>query len=199
MTCDDLLAHMRRLDACSSAIHWAESQDGSAYDLWRRCDRGDWLLWFAARVDVDRRLVVLAACDCVEPALVHMPAGEERPRLIIETTRRWARDEATIKEVRATNTTSTAAAVSYSASCAAHAATAAAGAAAASYSAPYSASCAASCAAHAAAAAAASSFVEDGPVLAAWAGSHMRALAESARLVRQRIPWSAVCDALSVL
>jgi hypothetical protein len=91
---------IRALGACSEAIAWLEAQDGSLYDAWRRCERGDWLLWLAARVGVDRRLVVLAACDCAEPALVHVPAGEDRPRVAIETARRWAAGEATLEEVR---------------------------------------------------------------------------------------------------
>lgn len=57
MTRLDLLAHMRRLHACEDATHWVESRDGSPYALWRRCDRGDWLLWLVARAGVDRRLV----------------------------------------------------------------------------------------------------------------------------------------------
>lgn len=89
------------LDPCDSARKWMMSaHSGSAYDMWRRCDRGDWLLWLAARAGVDRRLVVLAACDCAETALVRVPAGEERPRIAIETARLWARGGATIAEAR---------------------------------------------------------------------------------------------------
>jgi hypothetical protein len=89
------------LRPCSEARRWIRSQSGTAYALWRRCDRGDWLLWLAARAGVDRRLVVLAVCDCAETALVHASPGEDRPRFAIETARRWARGDATIGEVRA--------------------------------------------------------------------------------------------------
>jgi hypothetical protein len=37
-----------------------------------------------------RAQVVLAACECVEPALRRVPAGEERPRRAIEAARAWA-------------------------------------------------------------------------------------------------------------
>jgi hypothetical protein len=50
---------------------------------------------------VPRQELVLAACDCAETALRYVPEGEHRPRLAIETARRWARGEATVKEVDA--------------------------------------------------------------------------------------------------
>ncbi|MFO0474195.1 MAG: putative immunity protein, partial [Alphaproteobacteria bacterium] len=68
--------------------------------MWADCERPDWLLWWAAH-SVPRQELVLAACDCAELALRYVPQGEDRPRLAIETARRWARGEATVKEVRA--------------------------------------------------------------------------------------------------
>lgn len=89
---------LRRLDACQEARVWVGDRDLAT--AWRECARGDWMLWLAARAGVDRRLVVEAACDCAEAALVHVPAGENRPRVAIETARRWSRGEATVEEVR---------------------------------------------------------------------------------------------------
>jgi hypothetical protein len=45
--------------------------------------------------------VVLAACACAETALKYVPKGEDRPRLAIETARKWAHGETTLQEVRA--------------------------------------------------------------------------------------------------
>lgn len=185
MTRLDLLAHMRRLHACGDAIRWVESQDGSPYALWRRCDRGDWLLWLVARAGVDRRLVVLAACDCAETALVHVPAGEEQPRIAIEAARRWVRGEVSTEEMRAAVYDVRAAydACSVHDAASAYATTAAYDAAAA-----YAASEAATAAADA----------EYTYAAAADTAAHARSLAKSAKLVRRRIPWSAVRDALGV-
>lgn len=174
------------LDPCSEAREWMLAQPGSAYDMWRRCDRGDWLLWLAARAGVGRRLVVLAACDCAETALVHVPSGEERPRIAIETARRWARGGATLVEVRY------AAYAAYYANAGGNAAYHAAAAAYAyggdaDYAALASANAAYACAARAAANAA---DVADAAV------ARGRSLAASARLVRARIPWNFVRDAL---
>jgi len=60
--------------ACGEAIEWAAGKQ--PYEAWRTCHRSDWLLWIAAKVGVDRKLVVQAACDCAELALVHVPEGD---------------------------------------------------------------------------------------------------------------------------
>lgn len=92
-------------DACKDAVAWCHTQ--STYEIaWATCERADWLLWLAGRLcpglgTPEHHALVLAACDCAETALVHVPAGEDRPRLAIETTRAWVRGEATIDDVRA--------------------------------------------------------------------------------------------------
>jgi hypothetical protein len=92
---------LAELEACSESREWLDGFRGSVPRAWAACARGDWLLWLAARVGVDRRLIVLAACDIAETALIHVPAVEDRPRIAIETARRWARGEATVAELRA--------------------------------------------------------------------------------------------------
>ena len=134
---------LRRLGACSDARAWAKDQV-SFPAAWIACDRGDWLLWIAARVitdPADRMLVVLAACDCAETALVHVPADEERPRRCIETVRAWTRGEATIEQVREGRDAAyaAAAAVAYAYADAAYAAAYAAADAAYVYAAAYAA------------------------------------------------------------
>jgi len=91
---------LTRLNACTEAVVWAETQPDLA-TAWNACERGDWMLWLAGRVAVKREDVVLAACACARSALVHVPAGEDCPRVAIETAERWARGEATLHEVRA--------------------------------------------------------------------------------------------------
>ena len=124
--------HARR--ACPEAMQWLATLDPllSAYAAWRSCERGDWLLWVAGRV-VEQRLLVQAACDCAESVLHLVPAGEDRPRVAIETTRRWCVGEATLGEVRhASAAADAASAASCASSCASYAADAAADADAAS-------------------------------------------------------------------
>ncbi len=84
--------------ACQPAMDWLGDRDSG--QMWADCERPDWLLWWAAHA-VPRQELVLAACDCAELALRFVPANEHRPRLAIETARRWATGEATVEEVRA--------------------------------------------------------------------------------------------------
>ena len=159
-------AHLRRLEACEEAYRWARGKSGAV--AWRTCRRGDWLLWLAGRAGVRRQDLVLAACACARLSLPRVHAGEDRPRIAIETAERWARGEdASLDDVR-------------SAAHAAHAAHAAAAAVAVAAAdvAPY-----ASYAAYA--------------VAAADAAARKTTLAECADLVRERIPWSTVRNALA--
>ena len=177
---------LETLSACDEAREWYD--DRPSHLAWRQCERGDWLLWIADRLGVDRKLVVLAACDCAETALKFVPAGEDRPRIAIETARKWASGEATaIKEVRA-DAADAYAAYAYAAYAdAAYAAYAAAAYAAAAY------------AADAAAAYAAAAYASDATHAAAYAAARQPSLKESARLVRKRIPWRVVKAAIEAV
>src|SRR5512146_3236078 len=142
---------LRDIGACADARAWAKGK--SLAEVWEQCERSDWLLWLCGRmVDKDgwptRKELVLAACACAETALKYVKAGEERPRVAIETARKWVRGEATLEEVR---TAAYAANAADAADAAAYAAYAAAYDAAA-YAAAYAADAAAYAAAYDAAA-----------------------------------------------
>jgi len=92
---------MKSIYACNDAVSWVESRDFASFDeAWAECKRGDWMLWLAAHIGVNKKAIVRAACACAREALVYVPAGEDRPRLAIETAERWTRGEATTEEVR---------------------------------------------------------------------------------------------------
>jgi hypothetical protein len=100
MTKAQLLALLQKHGACEEATKWVESsKKRTAKAIWDDCKNPSWMLWIAS-LGVDRKLLVLAACACARTALKHVPKGEERPRLAIETAERWTRGEATIEEVR---------------------------------------------------------------------------------------------------
>lgn len=101
MTRDDLLSRLDALPACAEAREWARATPGTPEELWSTCPRGDWLLWLAMRAGVDRRVVVLAACDCAETATPHLADSSRGLALTaLEVTRKWARGEATQQDVR---------------------------------------------------------------------------------------------------
>lgn len=107
MTNEALRQFLASRDACRSAMDWLGHRDSS--QMWADCERPDWLLWWAAH-SVPRQELVLAACDCAELALRYVSEGENRPRLAIETARRWAKGDATVEEVRAADAAALAAA-----------------------------------------------------------------------------------------
>jgi hypothetical protein len=161
------------LKPCGNARAWLNENRGkSLYTLWRTCQRGDWLLWLAVEIGIDRKLAVLAACDCADQVKHLVP---ESVRDTTDIVRKWCSGEATLDEVRAA---SDAASAAYAAASAAYAAADAAADAAAS---------AAYAAAYAADAASAAYAAADAAAYAAYAAA---SLANSARLVRKRMPWS---------
>lgn len=176
---------LRELGACDGpgeAIPWALAYQGRpAEEAWYACERVDWLLWLAGRIGVDRRLVVLAACDCVRPVLHLVPEDEARPRLAVEAAEAWTRGEATLDDVRsAANAARAAYAAAYAAARAAYAAYAAA------HYAAYAASYAANTAYYAANAAYYAAKASDA------ASARAASLRNYAELVRARIPWELV-------
>ena len=79
---------LTKLGACTEAVKWAGRK--TPKKAWETCKRGDWLLWIAGKLNVDRKLLVLVACVCARTALKYVPADEDRPRLAIEAAERWA-------------------------------------------------------------------------------------------------------------
>jgi hypothetical protein len=89
---------IRKYAPCLEAVQWVGRR--SVEEAWKECDRGDWLLWIAARVGVEHKKVVFAACQCVRLALPRVRAGENRPRKAIETAEAWCKGKAKRKDVR---------------------------------------------------------------------------------------------------
>jgi hypothetical protein len=194
---DELLVS---LGACEDAREWAKGK--SFADVWNTCERGDWLLWLLAKMKdkpgwATHKQIVSAACDCAELSLKYVEVGEERPRVAIETARKWVRGEATLEEVKkaarkadrsaydaahaAAHAASHAASAAYAA---AHAAAHAACAASAAYAAAYAA-CAAYAAAYAACAAYAAAYVS--VAACAYDAARISILKECADLIRKSI------------
>lgn len=85
----------QRLPAGQEAQSWGRRYGDDLGHAWQECPRGDWLLWLAAILEADPRLVTLAACDCARFALSLLPDGKQEDHLrpVLETAERWARGE----------------------------------------------------------------------------------------------------------
>ena len=53
----------KKLNACEAATEFV-AQFGTIKEAWEACPRGDWMLWAAKKIRVDRRLLVGAAGQC---------------------------------------------------------------------------------------------------------------------------------------
>ena len=84
---------------CSESREWLETQP-DARTAWETCRRGDWMLYqLAHRRGIDRKRLVSVACKCARLALRYVPAGEQRPRIAIDTAEALCRGEATAEQV----------------------------------------------------------------------------------------------------
>ena len=203
----NLAQQLKSMRACPDAVEWVGRR--GLRTAWRDCKRGDWMLWLAGRLDIDRKLLVLAACDCAETALQYVPDGEDRPAAAIQTARDWCAGTATKQDCRdaayAANAAYAAANAAYAAAnaavYAANAAYAAAYAAAnaavyAAANAAYAANAAANAAVYAAVYAAANAAYAANA--AANAAVYAAANAANAGLVRQRIPFATIGAAMKL-
>jgi hypothetical protein len=117
---------LNKLDACPEAIVWAEKY--KSLDLaWSKCKRGDWMLWLAGKsceTENDKKLLVLATCECARLSLKYIPKNELRPLKAIETAEAWARNKKgiTLEKVHAAYADAAYAADAYAAAAAADAA-----------------------------------------------------------------------------
>ena len=165
---------------CQECLVWYHGQDSQ--EAWQTCERGDWMLWVAARLGVDRKLIVLAACDCAETALHFVDPLEIRPKEAVATARRWCQGAYTSQQVRQAAADATAAA--YAADAAAYAADAVA------------ADDADTADAYAADAA---TYAADAYAADAYAAAAIQSGRAIASLVRERISWKVISEAIQKL
>jgi len=121
---------LEKLSACKEAIEYVKTRK-SAVDAWMNCDRGDWMLWLAKRLDVDDRMLTLAKATYANQ--VRHLMKDQRSLDAIDACFRYARGELTREELNEY------ADAAYDAAYAAYAAYAAAYAVYAAYDAAYAA------------------------------------------------------------
>ena len=133
-----------KLNACNEARKWASNK--SIDEIWATCHRGDWMLWLARKLNIDKRVLTLAKGHCANT--VRHLMKDERSIAAVDMAIKYGEGNATDSELAAA-----AAAAAYAADAAAYAAYAAYAAAAyAADAAAYAAADDADAAAYAAAA-----------------------------------------------
>ena len=56
---------LKRFAPCSDAREWMKGQK-NATEAWQNCERGDWMLWIAKRLNVDDRKFTMAKAMCAK-------------------------------------------------------------------------------------------------------------------------------------
>ncbi len=82
-----LQQQLNLIGTCRDGCVWA-SKYKQPLVAWRACDRGDWLLWLAVKLGVNRADVVLAASECAMLVLDYMM--DERSRRGLNLATQWA-------------------------------------------------------------------------------------------------------------
>jgi len=129
------------LNACKEAINWAK--DKTIEETVAQCERGEWLLWLAQEIEIDKRKLTLAKAHCANT--VRHLMQDERSIAAVDTAIRYGLGDATDEELRlAAHAAAAAAAAAYTSADTYNAASyAAAAAAAAADAAAYAADAAA--------------------------------------------------------
>ncbi|MDE1971446.1 MAG: hypothetical protein KGI50_07775 [Patescibacteria group bacterium] len=189
-TAEEFAVHLRSLGACRSAKDWSKGM--TAQEAWEKCERGDWLLWWAQKENIDLRMLTLAKGECAKT--VYHLLKDDRSRRAVDAAIAFGKGEITRQELDASAEAAAKAAAAKAAAseasayfAAAAADAVAAGAAHASaYFAAAAADAVAAGAAHAAgyAAAAASEPAADAPYFAA---ARYKSLKQTAEIIRSII------------
>jgi hypothetical protein len=165
------LRSLRMIGACDEAVEWVKQHGGTTAELYRDCERGDWMNWIIVKMElVEKRELVGALADIAALSLKYYEKqypDDKRVRECIQMCRKYAKGKATDGELAA------AASAAYAASAAAHAA---------ANVAAYAAYAAAHAAAHAAA------YAANAASLAANAAAYYKTLKQCANIFRKHFP-----------
>lgn len=85
-------------DACNESIEWVEeNKTSSLEDAWSTCERGDWLLWLASKLGVDKRKLTLCGALCAHTVVQYME--DPRSRNTVRIAFLYSRGKATLDEL----------------------------------------------------------------------------------------------------
>lgn len=94
------LAWLETNQACSQSISWIKRDNiQSLEEAWYTCGRGDWMLWMAKKLGIDRHKLVLCASLCAHTAVQYMQ--DPRSRNAVRIAFLWSRGKATYEQLMA--------------------------------------------------------------------------------------------------
>ena len=76
------------LDACPESVNW--SRGYSKNEAWEKCDRGDWLFWYAVKNNCDEKKLTLAKVLCAN--LVINLINDDRSIMAINAAKKYVNE-----------------------------------------------------------------------------------------------------------
>ena len=95
----DSIKLLKKLNACSEGIEFVSKHD-SLESAWNACERGDWMLWLAAKVKVPIKTLTLAKGLCVNT--VRHLMKDERSIAAVDAAIAFGRGKITEEELETT-------------------------------------------------------------------------------------------------
>lgn len=89
---------LQKNNACNPSIIWIKQNNiQSLKEAWYACERGDWLLWMAEKLGVDKHKLVLCGALCAHTVVQYME--DARSRNAVRIAFLWGRGKATDKQL----------------------------------------------------------------------------------------------------
>ena len=88
---------LKKLNACQPAREWAD--DKTIEEIWATCHRGDWMLWLARMLNIDKRVLTLAKGHCANT--VRHLMKDERSIAAVDMAIKYGEGNATDSELAA--------------------------------------------------------------------------------------------------
>ena len=97
------LGWLKKNDACRGSIEWVEENNISTLeDAWNTCNRGDWLLWMADKLGIDKHKMTICGALCAHTVVEHME--NPRSRNAVRVAFLFGRGKATFQELKEART-----------------------------------------------------------------------------------------------
>jgi hypothetical protein len=87
---------LTQFNVCEDGLIFYDNYD-SFEDAWNACPRGDWMLWIAAKLKVDHRILTLAKSRCAR-TVIHL-MEDEKSRNAVEVSEQYGLGTATKEEL----------------------------------------------------------------------------------------------------
>ena len=74
------MTEIEKFEPCFKAVEFRKQYD-TFKEAWEACPRGDWMLWIAGKLELDKRLLVLTSAHCAN-TVRHLMEDERSTRCV---------------------------------------------------------------------------------------------------------------------